>query len=194
MKIASLFLTILFSTAVLADEKPFFKDDFSNTDLKQRRASRGDWKYVNGVATCTQDDALFKKFQDHGPIIFYDLPTTDSTINFSFKPEGVKSVVFTANGEKGHVFRFVLSNDVMSVRAFPPGDAKSIAIGQEKFPLRSGEWVAVEVKLQGNKATVKLGDAFEKSYEHASLSRPKANLSVGFSYGTLSVKDFSVQK
>ena len=52
-----------------------------------------------------------------------------------------------------------------------------LAIQIEK-PFRVGHWV-------------KIGD-FEKTYEHASLSRAKSNLSVGFGFGTLSVKDVVV--
>jgi len=173
---------------------PLLKDDFSDPNLKSRRAMRGDWKYANGTATCTQEDELYKKFKDHGPIIFYDLAHTDATVRFSFKAEGAKTVVFTANGETGHVFRFVMSPAGTSIRAFPTDkpDVKSIALATEKLPLKSGEWTSVEVKLHGGKATVKIGDAPAKTYEHASLARPKANLSVGFSFGTLSVKGFTV--
>jgi hypothetical protein len=181
-------------TLLTAAETPLLKDDFSDTNLKTRRAMRGDWKFAKGVATCTQDDALYKKFQDHGPIIFYDLAHTDATVRFSFKAEGAKTVVFTANGEKGHVFRFVMSAAGTSIRAFPTDkpEAKSIALATEKLPLKSGEWTPVEVKLSGAKATVKIGNAPAKTYEHASLAQAKANLSVGFSFGTMSVKDFIV--
>ena len=52
----------------------------------------------------------------------------------------------------------------------------------------------LEVKLSGAKATVKIGDAPAKTYEHPSLARAKANLSVGFAFGAMSVKDFAVTK
>jgi hypothetical protein len=174
---------------------PLLKDDFSDPKLKERRAMRGDWKFANGTATCTQDDALYKKFKDHGPILFYDLAHTDATVRFSFKADGAKTLVFTANGEKGHIFRFVMSATGTSIRAFPPdAKAKSIALATEKLPLKSGEWVPVEVQLRGGKATVKIGGAPAKTYEHASLARPKVNLSVGFAFGSMSVKDFVVTK
>lgn len=183
-------------TLLPAAETVLLKDDFTAADLKSRRALRGEWNFANGAATCTQDDALFKKFQDHGPILFYDLAHTDATVRFSYKAEGAKTVVFTANAEKGHVFRVVMSPTGTSIRAFPTGqpDAKSIALATEKLPLKSGEWVPVEVKLHGTKATVKVGDAPAKTYEHASLARAKANLSVGFSFGTVSVKNWIVTR
>jgi len=186
------FLPLLLVSAHAADL--MLKDDFSDPKLAQRRAMRGDWKFAGGVASCTQDDEIYKKFKDHGPILFYDLAHTDATVRFSFKPEGAKSVVFTANGADGHVFRLVVGGAGTSVRAFPPEskDRASISVGQEKVALKSGEWVPVVVTLRGGKATVKIGADFEKTYEHASYARPKTNLSVGFSYGTLSVRDVVV--
>jgi hypothetical protein len=191
----TILLLVATTVSAIAAAAPLLKDDFSDPNLKVRRAMRGDWKFSGGTATCTQDDALYKKFKDHGPIIFYDLTHTDATVRFSFKAEGAKTLVFTANGEKGHVFRFVMSAAGTSIRAFPPdGKAKSIALATEKLPFKSGEWIPVEVKLAGTRATVKIGDAPAKTYEHASLARAKVNLSVGFSFGTLSVKDFIVTK
>jgi hypothetical protein len=196
MKTLHLLLALAAATTLHAVEVPLLKDDFSDPKLAARRAVRGDWKFSGGVASCTQDDALYAKYKNHGPIVFYDLTFTDATVRFSFKPDGAKSVVFTANGEKGHVFRFVMSANGTSIRAFPPEaeDHASISLGQEKVALKSCEWTPVEVKLRGATATVKIGDAPEKACEHTSLARPKSNLSVGFSFGTVSVRDFVVTK
>lgn len=194
MKHLRLLPALLLATALQATSPTLLQDDFSDPHLKARRAMRGDWKFANGTATCTQDDLLYKKFQDHGPIIFYDLAHTDATVRFSFKAEGAKTFVFTANGAQGHVFRFVMTATGTSIRAFPTDkpDVKSIALATEKVPLKSGEWTAVEVKLAGTKATVKIGGTPAKTYEHASLAQAKVNLSVGFSFGTVSVKEFIV--
>lgn len=189
-----LFLCLLSSNTATAAEV-LLKDDFSNPKLEQRRASRGDWKFADGAATCTQDDALYKKNKDHGPIIFYHLPLQDARIRFSFKADGAKTLVFTGNGADGHVFRFVMSDRGTSIRAFPAdsADHKSISLGNEAPKLKSGEWVPVEVDLRGSKATVKIGD-FVKTCEHASLTRAKTNISIGFSFGTLTVKDVVIEK
>jgi len=186
--------SVLIGNSIAADA-PLLKDDFSAAKLKQRRAMRGDWKFTEGTATCTQDDVLYKKNKDHGPILFYDLAYTDATIRFSYRADAaVKSVVFTCNGTDGHVFRFVTSAAGTSMRAFPADskDHKSIALSQERsLALKAGEWVPVTITLRGAKAAVKIG-GFEKAYEHASLARAKSNLSVGFGFGTLSVKDVVV--
>lgn len=192
------FLFLLTATAALAADAPLLKDDFSTPQNEQRRASRGEWKFADGVATCTQDDELYKKNRDHGPIIFYDLSYTDAVIQFSVKPDAAnKTIVFTANGASGHVFRVAFSERGAAIRAFPPGspEHKSVSAGQEKdLKLKAGEWNVVTVELRGAKATLKVGNSFVKTYEHASFARPKVNLSVGFSFGTLSVRDVVVTK
>lgn len=190
-----LFSALLFSSSLFAAEV-LLKDDFANPKLETRRASRGEWKFADSIATCTQDDELYKKLKNHGPIIFYDLGYEDATIRFSYKADaGVKSLVFTSNGAEGHIFRFVTGPKSTGIRAFPSDskDHKSISLGTEGPALKPGAWVPVVVTLKGTKATVKIGD-FEQTYEHASLARPKTNLSIGFSFGTVSLKDVVVEK
>jgi hypothetical protein len=191
------FLLLLSAAAVLAADAPLLRDDFSAPKHEQRRAMRGDWKFADNTATCTQDDELYKKHKDHGPILFYDLGHTDAAIRFAVKPgASTQSIVFTANGADGHVFRIVFGPKGASVRAFPPDskDHKSIALATEPaLKLKPGEWTAVRVELRGTKAMLTLGD-FTKTYEHASLARAKTNLSIGFSFGTVSVKDVVVER
>lgn len=191
-----LVLLLAFSS-VLAAEPPLLRDDFSATKLDQRRAMRGEWKFADQTATCTQDGELFKKNKDHGPILFYDLKYTYASIRFAVKPDAnTKSIVFTANGAEVHLFRLVFSQAGMAVRAFPADskDHKAIALANEAaVKLKAGEWNEVSVELRGGKATVKVGD-FARTYEHASIGLAKVNLSVGFSFGTLNVKDLVVTK
>lgn len=193
-----LLLCLLAATAALATDAPLLKDDFSSAKHEQRRAARGEWKFADNAATCTQDDALYKKNKDHGPIIFYDLAYTDALIQFAVKPDAAnKTLVFTANGENGHIFRVGFGERGAAIRAFPTDskEHKAISAGQEKdLKLKPGEWTKVSVDLRGPKATLKVGDTFTKTYEHASFARPKTNLSVGFSFGTVSVKDVVVTK
>lgn len=196
MKPIALILLVLIHGLALADT-PLLKDDFSDPHFAARRALRGEWKFANGSATCTQNDDLYKKFKDHGPIIFYDLPHTDAAISFAFKPDAeTKNVVFTANGEAGHVFRVVIGQTTGSARAFPPGetDHTSVALGAEPaWKLKPGEWTSIKVDLRGPKAVVKIGEV-AKTFEHTSLARAKTNLSIGFSFGTVSVKDWLVMR
>lgn len=190
-------LLLAATTVVLAADAPLLKDDFSDAKLAGRRASRGEWKFGENTATCTQDDELYKKNKDHGPIIFYDLAYTDAHIEFAIKPDAAnKTIVFTSNGEDGHIFRVGFGERGAAVRAFPADskDHQSVSTGQEKdLKLKVDEWTKVSVDLRGPKATLKVGE-FTKTYEHASYARAKTNLSIGFSYGTVSVKDVVVTK
>lgn len=191
------FLLLLACSSILAADAPLLRDDFSSAKLDQRRAMRGEWKFADQTATCTQDDELFKKNKDHGPILFYDLAYSDAVIRFAVKPDAnTKTIVFTANGAEAHLFRLVFSSAGMAVRAFPAEsqDHKAIALANESTAkLKAGEWNELSVEMRGNNATVKVGD-FVRTYEHASIGLAKVNLSVGFSFGTLSVKDLVVTK
>lgn len=193
-----LLLLLAATTAALAADAPVLKDDFSDPKLVGRRASRGEWKFADNTATCTQDDELYKKNKDHGPIIFYDLAYTDARIEFAVKPDAAnKSIVFTSNGEDGHVFRVGFGERGAAIRAFPTDgkEHQSVSAGQEKdLKLKVGEWTKVSVDLRGPKATLTVGDGFTQTYEHPSYARPKTNLSIGFSFGSLSVKDVVVTK
>lgn len=174
-----------------------FKDPYTATDkVPERRALRGDWKIADGIAVCTQDDGLYKKYKDHGPIIFYDQATGDCTVRFQFKPESCKSFVFTMNSEEGHVFRFVSSERGTSFRAYPPdSEVKSIetARGKEWF-LKDNEWTPVEVVVKGEKVSVTFGDHEPIVAEHPTYATARSNVSVGFAFGTWSVKDFEITK
>ena len=184
-------LAFLLPASVTAAE---FKDDFAQPKLEHRRAARGEWKIADGIARCTQDDELYKKNKDHGPIIFYDVPTKDSVIRFSFKPQGVKNVVFTLNGASNHVFRILIGEKGATTRAFPAGSKEHNpkALAQDGPKIAQGEWTEVTVEIRGAKATVKIGKDYSKTVEDPAIARPKTNISIGFSFGSLEVKGFEV--
>lgn len=185
-----------FTAVICSAAEPNFKDPFTaDTPVPERRASRGDWSIADGVARCTQDDELYKKNKDHGPILFYDFPATDATYRFAVKPSGVQSLVFTLNGEKGHVFRFVTTSRGTGFRAFPPGDEKSIQTAiQKEWKATEGEWTPVEVAVKGGKVVVTFGNHEAITIEHPSYADAKVNFSIGFAFGTLEVKDVAATK
>jgi hypothetical protein len=190
-------LILMAAVGLHAADAPRLSDDFASAEHPVRRAQRGPWQFVDGVGSCTQDDALYKKFKDHGPILFYDFAHQNAVVRFAYRADpAVKTVVFTTNGADGHVFRFVISARGTSVRAFPPDEAdhKSITVGKPGPALKAGDWVPVEVRLQGSKATVRLGSDFVQTFEHPSFARAKTNLSLGFSFGTLAVREWVAEK
>mgnify|MGYP001023457502 CR=1 FL=1 len=186
-------LLVLVTATATAAEHILLNDDFSDPAKEGRRASRGPWKFEGNVASCTQDDELYKKFKDHGPIIFYDLDYTDAKITFQVKAQGSKTVVFTCNNT-GHVFRFVASSAGTSIRAFPPdGNPKSIQLAKGPS-LAHDMWIPVTVDLRGARVVLQIGTADPISVEHPSFATAKTNLSIGQSFGTLSVKDVLVTR
>ncbi len=193
--VCSISLVAVCAATASAADAVLLKDDFATAGPSARRAIRGDWKFADGVASCAQDDELYKKYKNHGPIIFYDLPFDDATVTFAFKAEKAKAVTFTANGKDGHIFRVSWGARGTNVRAFPPGSKeKSVGVGQDEQPLQQGVWIPVQVTLEGSKATVKVGDNAPQVFQHESFAGPKTNVSVGFSFGSVSVREFAVSR
>ena len=175
---------------------PDFKDNFTDPKLKERRAGRGDWKIADGIARCTQDAEIYKKNKDHGPILLYSVPTQDSTVHFSFRAQGCKAIAFTMDGAKGHVFRVFIADTITGIRVWPGG-----SIGQTAKPLGKddptklvqGEWTEVTVEVRGSKVTLKIGKDYTKTVEDPYIAVAKTNIMIGFSFGTLEVKEFTVE-
>lgn len=171
-------------------------DDFSDEKLPGRRAARGDWKFADHTLRCTMDEELYRKFKNHGPIVFYSMDYTSAVIRYQFKADAARTVIFTANGASGHVFRMKQDKAGISLMAFEPDDtgkAKGKAIAKEPLPLSDGTWVPVEVRFDDNKVTVNVGDSFTKTLEQASFDVPKTNFSIGFAYGSMSLKDVTAE-
>jgi hypothetical protein len=171
-------------------------DKFTSQELSKRELSRGPWNVADGVATCTQDDALFAKLKSHGPVIWYKVTFTDGTVKFAFKPEKTKTFVFTVNDDKGHDFRFVMTPTGLSVRAWPEQGHEASAISlltpKPGTPaLKDGVWTEAELKFEGKRCTIKIGD-FQQTFENDAIARTKITMGLGFSYGTLAVRDVSV--
>ena len=193
--VALAIISLAVSISTARAELPFSDPFTADAKVPERRALRAEWQIADGVAKCTQDDALYKKFKDHGPIIFYDLPTTDATIRYAMKPQGCKSAVFTLNSDEGHVFRFVTSERGTSIRAFPPGDEKSIETHRAaEWVLKDNAWTSVAVTVEGKRVTVTFGEFPPVTVEHESYAKARSNLSVGFAFGSMEIKDVSVTK
>jgi hypothetical protein len=190
---ALLAITACVALTSIASAETLLEDDFSQQTLTARRAIRGEWAFNEKTAICTQDDALYKKNKDHGPIIFYNLGYRDATIRMSYKAEAAKSVVFTCNNDQGHVFRFVASERGTSIRAFPADSTEHTSVELARGPaLKLGEWTDIEVAITGSKVALKIGKDFAQVVDHSAISAAKTNLSIGFAFGTFSVWDVKV--
>ncbi len=200
MKPRSAAIALLFSAVSLASLHAgvLVEDKFTSAPQPHRDLSpgRGTWKIADGIATCTQDDGLYKKNKDHGPAFWYDVAFTDGTVRFAYKAEQVKMFVFTLNNEKGHVFRFTHGAAGLNFRGWPtPGhESQPVSFLPPKAktpPLKDGEWVQVELKFEGNRCIASVGD-FKQTLENPAIAQAKSKLGLGFSFGTLSVRDVSV--
>lgn len=196
----ALFLSV-FAIVTLSAKADVLVEDHFDAAKKAGRdlaAGRGKWKMADGVATCTQDDELYKKNKNHGPIMWYQAAFTDGTIHFSVKPQDCKQFVFTLNDDKGHVFRFVQNATGLSVRcwAMPGGhEAKPTVLNDKslKTPaMKQGEWTDVELKFAGKKCTLKVSPDFQHTFENDAIAKAKAKLGLGFSFGTVSIKDVKI--
>jgi hypothetical protein len=191
-------LAILLTVGHLASAEVVVDDPFTASQLPKRDLSpgRGAWKIADGVATCTQDDALYAKNKDHGPIVWYDAPFTDGTVKFGFRPQDTRTFVFTLNNEKGHVFRFIVTKAGLSVRTWPEQGPKAKAVpllapSPGTPALKDGDWVDAELKFAGPRCTLRLGD-FQQTFEHPAIANPKTKLGLGFSFGSLALRSVSV--
>lgn len=172
-------------------------DPFTSLTFDHRTAGRGPWKIANGVASCTQDDAIYRQSKDHGPILKYDTNFTGATVHFAFQAEKVKALVFTFNGEKEHAFRFVLAPDGLSVRAGPPpteeGRIRGVPVKGQAPKLEDGKWTEVAVQLQGDQVTLSIGAGFKETFQSPGYAQKIISTTIGFSFGTLSVKDLKIE-
>lgn len=172
------------------------EDSFAAPSQKDRRPTRGPWKFVDGVASCVQNDELYKKFKDHGPALWQDFNFTDAIIEFEVRTSGSKTFVFTVNGKDGHVFRFVTGKGRTGVRTWPAGDTehKSIGTAAGKTGIENlNQWTKVVVELKGEKAAVTIGGE-RLVASHPTYAAPKIVVGLGFSFGEASFRGFRVRE
>ena len=186
-------------TAMSVNAATLVEDKFDSPKKEGRdlAANRGEWKLEKGIATVTQDDKLYEKNKNHGPIMWYDATFKDATVRFAYKAEKAKQFVFTLNDDKGHVFRFIQSTNGLSVRTWlvqgKEGKAvELIAKGTKTPALPEGKWVEAVVKFDGKKCELTLGD-FKQTFEHEAIAKEKTKMGLGFAFGTLSVRDVKIE-
>ncbi len=169
-----------------------FADDFSQPTLSVRTLGRGPWKVSGSTAQCTQDDELYKKFKDHGPMITYAVPFSDAAVRYSFKPDAkVKNVVFTINSTTGHVLRIVASSSNSRAFVFTQDEHKNKPLATDLPKFKVDEWNETCIEVRGKQVSIKIGD-YAKSFTSEEVVVPKSNVTLGFSFGTLAVRDIKI--
>jgi hypothetical protein len=171
-----------------------FQDDFSNPDLESRQALRGKWTFKDGTAHCVADPELYKKFDNHGPILRWPAEFTDGTLEFEFQPKNCQRVIITLN-EKGHVFR-MLFHDAQRTRFFgwigqSSKTNKPKTIAKEGVPTindLNGKWVKSKIVFRGNTADITYGD-YQATLEHEAIGRKKGEFTISFADGEIAVRN-----
>lgn len=169
-----------------------FYDDFTDKSSDFRKALRGEWTYLENAATCVADPELYKKYNNHGPIIRWPCEFTDGTIEFEFKPQGVQKLVVTLN-ESGHVFRMVLTDQKTS-RIFgwsqPSQDSRPEVLIKQGMPLVSSfdqKWSKGKIVFKNKKATVSIG-GYSTRLNHELIARKKSEFTISFASGELALR------
>ena len=205
--IAALLYVVLsgfaFSNVAIADGlTAVTHDDFKSDQHPNRKALRGDWTFSDGIAHVIQDDELFKKFKNHGPIINYTIDHSNISVVVEFKPKGCERVVFTLDAEKGHAFRVTLRSPeskkgASTIHTYTEkqanGKAKPIILRSDVPRLKNDTWHRLEVSISGGKATVKIADQYYE-VEHPRIDQQKKVGKLSFAHGELSIRKFDLDE
>lgn len=196
-------IALLIVAPVAAGEE--FVDNFREAEVDGRQSERGEWQFRNGIASCVADPDLYKQFKNHGPILKWPREFSDVAIEFEMKATDCQRVVFTLNGD-GHIFRVTLADerpDAPAGKSKVPTRVIAWATKSSKqnkgdtikpqrmpdLPSVNGRWVQVQLKVQGERAKLTIGD-FETDITHAALRRDKNMVMLTFAHGELSVRRF----
>lgn len=186
-----------------APNSVLINDDFTEEDYP-RNAARGNWEIVDEVASVEQEEELYKKYQNHGPIMIYKVDHTDARAIVEFQPTDCKTVVFTMDAaEGGHAFRVKLRTQgegaggpASTILTYGPkpdeGKAEMIVLSEDVPKLKNGEWHRIEVTVRGAQATVTIGGQMIE-VEHPRIAQTKKIAKLGFSFGKLSIRSFQLE-
>jgi hypothetical protein len=176
------------------------EDQFTSPEMRGRdlAPTRGVWEIEGGTATCTQDNTLYARNEEHGPVIWYATKFTDATVRFAVRAEKVQQFVFTVKDDRGHVFRYLLTPAGLFVRAWSeegPANPADVLVspGPSSPRLAEGEWMEVVLTFAGDRCTLAIGPHFKRTVRHPAIAKQKTRLGLGFSYGKLAIRDLSVR-
>lgn len=179
-------------------------DPYTAPNLKGRKAVRGDWKIDNGMASVTQDAELYKKYNNHGPLMLYEVPHCDARVVIDVRPSSCRTVVFTMDAEEGgHAFRIRLrtqtanestkpSSQIVTYAASEPGQKAEMIVlsgGNDVPKLVDGHWNRIQASVVGDTAVVTINTKTIR-VQHPRIAQPKKSAKIGFSFGSLDIREF----
>ena len=183
-------------------------DNFDALEKEGRLLQRGEWHLKDGVAHVESSEEIYKKYNNHGPIIKWSEAFVDGVLEVDFKPTDVNRVVFTYNGD-GHIFRITFAK-------LPEPGAKKVFVttrmiawaeksskqnkGTTIKPVNMPElsdlnkkWNHLKFSCIKGKGVLEMGD-FVYEFEHEALKRKKTQIMVSIGLGTLSVKNMTFKE
>ncbi len=180
-------------TSLVLPGEVIVDDRQGRPDASFRTAVRGDWQFTDGVLHCEHDDKLYKQFKDHGPIVNYPHTYRDRVAEVSLRAHDCQNVVFTMDGQAGHVFRIKLSPSAAGVAlawAEGPEPHEPIILSRTLPKLKTDEWTTLRVEVLGEHVLVLIDGEVVCRAQHSALAREKTLTKYSFAFGSLSARDF----
>ena len=191
----------LIASIIALSANESFIDNFSNPELKDRQAQRGEWKFADNTASCISSKELYNKYHNHGPILKWPRDCTSGTIEFKIKTNNCSRFVFTLNGD-GHIFRVCLAdksqnNKWIKTRAIAwatksSKENKGDSFHPEGMPDLSSinnQWIQFKLSITGEKGYLQIGN-FSNEINHKAFSRKKNTIMASFAHGDFAIKNF----
>ena len=142
---------------------------------------------------CSHDDELYKKFKDHGPILTYESNYRDGVVETVFKGSDAKEtqrIVFTMDGEKGHVVRVIMRpGNPSRLLVWNDEEKKPTVLATDLPALSEDQWTPLRVETKGINVDLRIGEE-NFSFEHPGIARQKTNAKISFAFGNFAAKEF----
>ena len=194
MKIFYVLLTLIFSSTLTAEV--IIDDDYSSKKLATRKAARGVWKVQDNSISCSFDEALYKKYNNHGPMVRYAFDNlSDLSIEMEVMlPAKMEKIVFKVDNGDGHIVKVLLGpTGKGNVRAFA-SKKESAVLGKIACSVEEGKWLPIKLSFSGNKLAVSLNGSKLKVFEHASFQKGKTKFEYTFVKGNIKARNFKISQ
>lgn len=184
----------LFLLSTILSAEVIINDDYSSEKLASRQSARGDWKVKDSTISAPFDEALYKKFNDHGPMVRYSFDSSnDLTIEMEVMMSGISKLCFQVDNGEGHLLKAIINGTGKgSVRGFK--GKESDVIGKIKGSVKENVWIPVKLTFSGNKLTFSLNGGKPKIFEHPAFQKGKSKFVYKFEKGRLSARKLQISK
>lgn len=186
------YLSLTFLSPLYAEV--IIDDDYSSEKLDSRQVARGDWKVKDNSISAPFDEALYKKYNDHGPMVRYSFDSTsDLTIEMEVMMSGISKLCFQVDNAEGHLLKAIVNGTGKgSVRGFKGKESE--VLGKITGSVKENVWVPVKLSFSGNKLTFSINGSKPQVFEHPAFQKGKSKFVYKFVKGHLSARKLQVSK